>query len=508
MSVATTGAAVRPRALALFRWQTVVPGSLAALLAACGGGADSGGSAAAAAPAAESPRRAALADAAWTRIASEGAAFAVSGTQTVRYGNPWYGWTQKAVTGTGACTNAFFGSDPAPGKGKVCEVQGAVTTTSPAPAPTTSTTPVGTWTTVATEGQGFALSSAQTVRYGDPYVAWVTATLSGAAVCNNATFGSDPAPGKGKRCDVLVASTTTTAAPAPAPATSGTWTQVAAEGQGFVVSGTQTVRYGARWVGYVEKSVSGAATCSNAFFGSDPAVGSGKVCEVPGDIASAPAPAPAPAPAGVPLLVAPGTWAVIGSSTAQGVGATPGHAWVDLLRAANAARGVSVVGLGLGGTVTYHGLGISAAVAGKPAPDPARNVDAALAHGAKLVVLNYPSNDVAYGYTPDETVGNHLSMRGSAAAGGAATIALSSQPFRNPPSAAQAASFAETDRRLAEAFGPCFVPIRQALATASDTLNPIYDSGDGQHLNDAGHARVQALVQAAIESGQCVKLAP
>ena len=57
----------------------------------------------------------------WTRIANEGASFTVSGTQTVRYG-AGSSWIQRSVTNSGQCTNAFFGSDPAWGIAKTCEV--------------------------------------------------------------------------------------------------------------------------------------------------------------------------------------------------------------------------------------------------------------------------------------------------------------------------------------------------------------------------------------------------
>jgi RHS repeat-associated protein len=57
----------------------------------------------------------------WTKIADEGASFTVSGTQTVRYG-AGISWVQLAVSGTGQCTNAYFGSDPINGTVKQCEV--------------------------------------------------------------------------------------------------------------------------------------------------------------------------------------------------------------------------------------------------------------------------------------------------------------------------------------------------------------------------------------------------
>ena len=340
------------------------------------------------------------------------------------------------------------------------------------------------WTGVASEGQSFSIGGTQVVRYGAD-TRWVQKSVSGSATCTNAFFGSDPAWGVVKSCQAQGAAATT-----------ATWTRIAGEGQAFTVSGTQTVRYGTGSA-WIQKSVTTSGTCSNGFFGSDPKWGVVKSCELLG---SAAAPA---------TLVAPGTWSVVGSSTAAGVGASAGHAWVDLMRNDNAWRGIAVGNLGVGGSVTYNGLSLSAAVAGKPQPDTAHNIDAALAPtGTKLVVINYPSNDVANGYTADETVGNTLSMRDSAASRGAVAIALSTQPANWVPSTAWAATIADTDRRLAAAFGPCFVATRSALSLSNNTLNPAYDSGDGQHLNDAGHALVYSLVKAVLESGQCVRIGP
>ncbi|MEO8807041.1 MAG: Ig-like domain-containing protein, partial [Burkholderiaceae bacterium] len=58
----------------------------------------------------------------WTRIAVEGQAFTTSATRAVRYGVDTR-WVQKAVTGSGQCSNSFFGRDPAFGVVKACEVQ-------------------------------------------------------------------------------------------------------------------------------------------------------------------------------------------------------------------------------------------------------------------------------------------------------------------------------------------------------------------------------------------------
>lgn len=205
--------------------------------------------------------------------------------------------------------------------------------------------------------------------------------------------------------------------------------------------------------------------------------------------------------------VVPGTWTVIGSSTPAGVGATPNHGWVDLMRADYAPRGVTVINLAVGGSVSYQGVpSATPLVAGRPAPDPSHNVDAALAKGPRLLFVSYPSNDTAAGYTADETVGNILAIRVEAAARGVPAIVTSSQPQRATPTPQQAVTIAQIDSRLAAEFGACFVDLRSALATSAGTLDPRWDSGDGQHLNDAGHAVVFGRVKAVLESGQCVRV--
>jgi lysophospholipase L1-like esterase len=217
-----------------------------------------------------------------------------------------------------------------------------------------------------------------------------------------------------------------------------------------------------------------------------------------------------PAPAFSPLLrlrVNPGLWAVMGSSTAAGVGATPGNAWADRIGQAYATKNVSIVNLGLGGSVTYNGLSVNVPpTADRPPPDGAHNVDAALSHSIRLLLIGYPSNDTAYGYSADETVRNHQWIAYTAAQSSVPSIVISSQPQRQVPSAWAAQTFADIDRRLADFFGPCFVEVRTALSLADNTLNPIYDSGDGQHLNDAGHNVIYTRVKAIIDSGNCVRV--
>jgi len=59
--------------------------------------------------------------ASWSRIAAEWGSFTLSGVQTVRYGSGST-WITRTMSGSGQCTNAFFGGDPLVGVVKQCEV--------------------------------------------------------------------------------------------------------------------------------------------------------------------------------------------------------------------------------------------------------------------------------------------------------------------------------------------------------------------------------------------------
>lgn len=83
------------------------------------------------------------------------------------------------------------------------------------------------------------------------------------------------------------------------PGTNGSFTKIADENGDFVVMGTRTVRYGANG-SYVQRSVTGAGQCTNAFFGSDPIVGTAKVCEVMNTAPMAAASAPSAAASAPP----------------------------------------------------------------------------------------------------------------------------------------------------------------------------------------------------------------
>jgi acyl-CoA thioesterase I len=178
--------------------------------------------------------------------------------------------------------------------------------------------------------------------------------------------------------------------------------------------------------------------------------------------------------------------------------------WVDRVKSSYAPRGVGLINIAQGATTTYSGLPVSSApVAGRPGPHPNGNVDAAMAFSPRLVLVSYPTNDTAFGYSVDETVRNLLAIRAHAQERGAAVVVLSTQPSSMP--ASRRALLPQIDERVKAEVGPCFVPVREALAAPDGSLARAYDSGDGVHPNEAGHVVIHTRVASVIDSGACVR---
>jgi lysophospholipase L1-like esterase len=204
--------------------------------------------------------------------------------------------------------------------------------------------------------------------------------------------------------------------------------------------------------------------------------------------------APAPSP----------RWVVLGSSTAAGVGASPGQSWAARLDSTLRSRGVGLDNRARSGATTYHALPAGTArAADRPATDPLQDVAAALETRPRALILAFPSNDAVSGYTAAETTANLLLMRQLAAQRNVPVLVLSSQP-RNDASGPAVAAMRTTDATLAAELGACFVAVRADLADAQDRLAAEVSAGDGVHLNNTGHGRVYDRLWATITAGRCV----
>jgi hypothetical protein len=188
-----------------------------------------------------------------------------------------------------------------------------------------------TWTKVADEWRSFAVNGTQRVRYGSGST-WIERSVSGQGQCTNAFFGRDPLPGITKQCQV--ATQASSPAPSASPAPSSGWVKVADEWRAFTVTGTQLVRYGSGST-WIEKTVSGRAQCTNAFFGRDPLPGVTKQCQVQAPAQPGPPAVPAPTIASfhaMPNSIAVGVpttlmWSVANATSVsldQGIGTVTG----------------------------------------------------------------------------------------------------------------------------------------------------------------------------------------
>lgn len=200
-------------------------------------------------------------------------------------------------------------------------------------------------------------------------------------------------------------------------------------------------------------------------------------------------------------------WSILGSSTAEGRGASAGFSWAALLAADARPTGATVDNRARSGAVTWQAMPAAAPrPQGRPATSAAMDIDTVLADRPRLLLLAFPSNDTLVGYPAEETVANLTALRARALAAGAAVVVLSTQP-RDDASAAHRATMREIDDTMARQAGACFVALQAALADAGGGLAAAFDSGDGVHPNDAGHAlihqRVQAVVSAHLADGRC-----
>ena len=207
----------------------------------------------------------------------------------------------------------------------------------------------------------------------------------------------------------------------------------------------------------------------------------------------------------------PSMWVIMGSSTAEGTGATTyAKSWAGLLLSSMFANNVVVINYAKGGTTTYDGLATtSPQVPNRPSPDVTANITAALAvvPKPKVLLLSYPTNDTANGYSVTETVDNLLAIRDAAMTGGVTVIVLSTQP-RDDLSQTMLDRLVEIDIAMSAAVSGCFVAVRAGLAGTDSKRDPLYAfSNDAIHLNDAGHFLIHTKVRELIDSRSCVTLA-
>ncbi len=181
---------------------------------------------------------------------------------------------------------------------------------------------------------------------------------------------------------------------------------------------------------------------------------------------------------------------VIGSSTAEGVGASiPDSAWVNRFRNERASdTRFEVINLARGGYTTYHLLPTGSPIPGgiNITVDTERNITKALSFDPFAIIINLPSNDAANNFPVADQMANFRLMTDAAEAMDVPVWVCTTQP-RNFNVASLRAMQMEVRDSILAIYGEKAIDFWDGLADPDGFILPPVNSGDGVHLNDAGH---------------------
>jgi len=195
-----------------------------------------------------------------------------------------------------------------------------------------------------------------------------------------------------------------------------------------------------------------------------------------------------------------GVIVVLGSSTSAGTGPKdPNNAWVSRYRAHLVQRfpNVALVNLAVGGYTTFEVQPTGyLPPPNRPAPVSDKNITAALALKPSALIVNLPSNDQASNYPLAEQLANYERIASLAQSAHVPLWISTTQP-RNFKDPAQALQLMQARDAIARTFAPRTLDFWTPFAMPNGRIRPIYNSGDGTHLNDAAHAILADIVEAA-----------
>ncbi len=181
---------------------------------------------------------------------------------------------------------------------------------------------------------------------------------------------------------------------------------------------------------------------------------------------------------------------VLGSSTAEGTGPSSADStWVNRFRAY--LEGVDsrfdVLNLARGGYSTFHlaPAGTVAPETIRGAPDPLRNIDAALARDPDAIVINLPSNDATYGVDTATQLANFEAITARADAAGVPVWVTTTQP-RGLDAEGIRVQQEVRDAILAR-YGDRAIDFWTGFDDATGAQAQRWDAGDDIHYNDRAH---------------------
>ena len=190
---------------------------------------------------------------------------------------------------------------------------------------------------------------------------------------------------------------------------------------------------------------------------------------------------------------------VLGSSTAAGTGpSSPDSAWVNRYRKYMQSKNTSikVINLAVGGYTTYQLMPDGyTQPAGKPSPDKGHNITKAISYNPKAIIINLPSNDAAHGYGVEEQISNYDTMLAITNEENIPVWVATTQPRNFDENKIQIQM--EMRDSTYTHFGNYAIDFWSDIALENGRINPLYNSGDGVHLNNAGHRILYKRVIAA-----------
>lgn len=174
-------------------------------------------------------------------------------------------------------------------------------------------------------------------------------------------------------------------------------------------------------------------------------------------------------------------YVVLGSSTAEGIGAgSYDSSWVGrcraYLRSKEVTRHDSIINLGTSGYSTKEIL---------PAGDANRNITKALAYNPYAIIVNMPSNDIAAGRSVEDQMKNFATIAALAEAQKVVFWVTTSQPRDFGPDGLR--KLMELRDQITAVYGQHSIDFWTGLANPDGSINASYGVGDGTHLNHNGH---------------------
>ncbi|MEE9439350.1 MAG: GDSL-type esterase/lipase family protein [Saprospiraceae bacterium] len=183
------------------------------------------------------------------------------------------------------------------------------------------------------------------------------------------------------------------------------------------------------------------------------------------------------------------TIVVLGSSTAAGTG--PSHidsSWVN--RYTKYVKSLDeqnkVINLAKGGYTTFHILPSGTSTPNnRPNPDSNRNITKAISYYPDAIIINLPSNDAASEYSVSSQLENYNQVLQKANIANI-PVWISTPQGRNLSYSGKQNLLEMRDSTIIR-YGEQAIDFWTYIGQSNGSLNTLYSSGDGVHLNDKGH---------------------